>query len=391
MISAPQKKYLLAPGPTPVPAEVLLRMAAPTIHHRTPEFEAIVASVREQLKQVWQTSQDVITLAASGTGAMEAAITNTMSPGDPILCVNGGKFGERWMKMGKTYGLDVEELAVEWGKAVDPAQIEAALKRKPATRAVLLQASETSTTVMHPVEQIAKLTRERDTLLMVDGITAVGVTDMPMDRWGIDILLSGSQKAFMLPPGLAFIAFSERAWKATASATLPRFYFDLKRERDNLLKNTTAYTPAINLIYGLSQALDMILAEGLPNLFARFARLGEAMRAGVSALGLKLVAPDAPSPAVTGVFTPPSIDSGALQKYLRYSLGVEVAGGQDELKGKILRLAHLGFIDTFDIVTCIAALEFALAKFGHDVQFGRGVGAAQAILATGLPAAAARS
>jgi aspartate aminotransferase-like enzyme len=391
MISAPQKKYLLAPGPTPVPAEVLLRMASPTIHHRTPEFEAIVASVREQLKQVWQTSQDVITLAASGTGAMEAAIVNTMSPGDAILVVNGGKFGERWMKMGKTFGLDVEELKVEWGKAVDPAQIEAALAKKPQTRAVLVQASETSTTVLHPVEQIAKITRARDALLMVDGITAVGVTDMPMDRWGIDILLSGSQKAFMLPPGLAFIALSERAWQATETAKLPRFYFDLKRERTNLHANTTAYTPAINLIYGLSQALDMILAEGLENLFARFARLGEATREGCKALGLELVAPDAPSPAVTGIYTPKGIDSGAVQKYLRYSLGVEVAGGQDQFKGKILRLAHLGHIDTFDIVTCISALELALSKFGHDVPFGRGVGAAQSILATGLPAAGARS
>jgi aspartate aminotransferase-like enzyme len=391
MISAPQKKYLLAPGPTPVPAEVLLRMAAPTIHHRTPEFEAIVKAVREQLKQVWQTSQDVITLASSGTGAMEAAIVNTLSPGDPILTVNGGKFGERWTKIGKTYGLDVEEIMVEWGRAVDPAQIEAALKRRPETRAVLIQASETSTTVLHPIETIARITRERETLLVVDGITAVGVTDMPMDRWGIDILLSGSQKAFMLPPGLAFIALSERAWAANAKAKLPRFYLDLKRERDNLHKNTTAYTPAINLIYGLSQALDMILGEGLDNLFKRFARLSAAMRAGAQALGLELVAPDAPSPAVTGVFTPPGVDSGAVQKYLRYSLGVEVAGGQDQLKGKILRLAHLGFIDTFDIVTCIAALELALSKFCRDVPFGRGVGAAQAILATGLPAAAARS
>jgi aspartate aminotransferase-like enzyme len=387
MTSGPHKKYLLAPGPTPVPTEVLLRMAAPTIHHRTPEFESIVASVREQLKQVWQTSQDVITLAASGTGAMEAAIVNTLSPGDAVLAVNGGKFGERWTKIGKTYGLDVEELKVEWGRAVDPAQVEAALKRRPETRAVLVQASETSTTVLHPIEPLARITRERDTLLVVDGITAVGVTDMPMDRWGIDILLSGSQKAFMLPPGLAFIALSERAWQAQEKAKLPRFYFDLKRERDNLHKNTTAYTPAINLMYGLSQALDMILGEGLQNVFARFARLAEATRAGATALGLKLVAPDAPSPAVTGVYTPSSVDSGALQKYLRYSLGVEVAGGQDQLKGKILRLAHLGFIDTFDIVTCMAALELGLQKFGCDVQLGRGVGAAQAVLATGLPPA----
>jgi aspartate aminotransferase-like enzyme len=391
MSAAPHKKYLLAPGPTPVPAEVLLRMAAPTIHHRTPEFEAIVASVREQLKQVWQTSQDVITLAASGTGAMEAGVVNALSPGDAVLCVNGGKFGERWLKICKTYGLDAEELRVEWGRPVDPAQIEAALRRRPQTRAVLVQASETSTTVLHPVEAIARITRERDTLLMVDGITAVGVTDMPMDRWGIDVLVSGSQKAFMLPPGLAFIALSERAWKASETAKLPRFYFDLRRERDNLHKNTTAYTPAINLIYGLSQALDMILAEGLQNVFTRFARLAAATRAGATALGLKLVAPEAPSPAVTGIYTPENLDSGALQKYLRYSLGVEVAGGQDQLKGKILRLAHLGFIDNFDIVTCMAALEFTLARFGCELEYGRGVGAAQAVLATGLPAAGAKS
>jgi len=326
MSSVPHKKYLLAPGPTPVPAEVLLRMASPTIHHRTPEFEAVVASVREQLKQVFQTSQDVITLAASGTGAMEAGVVNTLSPGDAVLCVNGGKFGERWLKICKTYGLDAEELKVEWGRPVDPAQIEAALNRRPEIRAVLVQASETSTTVLHPIEAIARITRERDTLLMVDGITAVGVTDIPMDRWGIDVLVSGSQKAFMLPPGLAFIALSERAWKVTETAKLPRFYFDLRRERDNLHKNTTAYTPAINLMYGLSQALDMILGEGLQNLFARFARLGEATRAGVKALGLKLVAPESPSPAVTGIYTPEGMNSGEVQKYMRYSLGVEVAG-----------------------------------------------------------------
>jgi aspartate aminotransferase-like enzyme len=390
MKTRPLKNYLLAPGPTAVPAEVLLHMAAPTIHHRTPEFEKIVAKVRDQLKLVFETAQDVLMLAASGTGAMEAAVTNTLSPGDRVLCVNGGKFGERWMKICRTFGLDVEELKVEWGRAVDPAAIEAALRRSPNTRAVLVQASETSTTVLHPIEPIARLTRARDTLLMVDGITAVGVAPMPMDEWGIDVLLSGSQKAFMLPPGLAFIALSERAWRAAEDAKLPRFYFDLKRERDNLHKNTTAYTPAINLIYGLSQALDQMLEEGLPAIHARCDRLMRATRAGAEGIGLALVAKENPSPAVTGVFTPAGIDGGTLQKYLRYSLGVEVAGGQDQLKGKILRLAHLGFIDTFDIVTCIAALELALAKFGHDVQFGRGVGAAQTVLATGLPPAAAR-
>lgn len=391
MKSRPLKNYLLAPGPTAVPAEVLLALAAPTIHHRTPEFEKVVGAIREQLRQVFQTAEDVLVLAASGTGAMEAAVTNTLSPGDPVLCVNGGKFGERWLKMCRAYGLDVEELAVEWGRAVDPAAVEAALRRRPGTRAVLVQASETSTTVLHPIEPIARLTRERDTLLLVDGITAVGVTDVPMDRWGIDVLVSGSQKAFMLPPGLAFIALSERAWRAADQALLPRFYFDLKRERDNLRKNTTAYTPAINLMYGLARSLAMILEEGLPQVFARCDRLGRATRAGAEAIGLELVAKESPSPAVTGVFTPPGVDGGALQKYLRYSLGVEVAGGQDQFKGRILRIAHLGFTGEFDVITALAALELALSRFLPEVAFGRGVGRAQAILAEALPPAPARA
>lgn len=382
----PLKNYLLAPGPTPVPAEVLQAMAAPTIHHRTPEFEAIVARVREQLRTVFQTEQEVITLAASGTGAMEASVTNCFSPGDAVLCVNGGKFGERWVKIARTYGLDVEELIVEWGQAVDSAAVESALRRRPEIRGVLMQASETSTTVLHPVEPIARLTRDRDTLLIVDGITAVGVTDLPMDRWGIDVLVSGAQKAFMLPPGLAFAALSERAWKATESAKLPRFYFDLRRERANIVKNTTAYTPAINLIYGLERSLALMLEDGLPALFDRHDRLARATRAAVAALGLERVAKDAPSPAATGIFTPSGVSGGAMQKYLRYALGVEVAGGQDSYKGKVLRLAHIGYIGDFDVVTAIAALEMALSRFGVDVAFGRGVGAAQAVLAEALPA-----
>lgn len=388
MAFRPLKNYLLAPGPTAVPAEVLLRIAAPTIHHRTPQFEQIVAGVREQLKQVFQTAGDVLVLAASGTGAMEASITNTLSPGDAVLCVNGGKFGERWMKMARTYGLDVEELAVEWGRAVDPEAIRAALDRKPSTRAVLVQASETSTTVLHPVERIAGITRDRDVLLMVDGITAVGVTDVPMDRWGIDVLVSGSQKAFMLPPGLAFIALSDRAWAAAEKAKLPRFYFDLRRERTNLHQNTTAYTPAINLVYGLAQALGQMLEEGLPSIFARCDRLMRATRAGATAMGLRLVAPDAPSPAVTGVFVPDAVDGGKLQKYLRNTLGVEVAGGQDQFKGRVLRIAHLGYTGEFDTIVMLSALELALSRFGVPVEFGRGTGAAQAILAEALPAAA---
>jgi aspartate aminotransferase-like enzyme len=387
----PLKNYLLAPGPTAVPAEVLLDIASPTIHHRTPEFEKVVEGIRGQLREVFATEQDVLVLAASGTGAMEAAVTNTLSPGDVALCVNGGKFGERWTKIARAYGVEVEEIVVEWGRAVDPAAVESALRRRPEIKAVLVQASETSTTVMHPIEALARITRESDTLLVVDGITAVGVAEMPMDAWGIDILVSGSQKAFMLPPGLAFIALSERAWKATERSKLPRFYFDLKRERDNLRKNTTAYTPAINLMYGLSRALGMMLADGMPAVYARCNRLMRATRAGAEAIGLGLVAKDAPSPAVTGIFTPPGVDGGALQKYLRYSLGVEVAGGQDQFKGKVLRLAHLGFTGEFDTITALAALELGLSRFGVDVAFGRGVGAAQAIIAEALPPAAAKS
>ncbi len=380
------KKYLLAPGPTPVPSKVRLAMAQPIIHHRTPQFEAIFAEAQAGLKKLFQTSQEVIILAASGTGAMEAAVTNTCSPGDRVLVVNGGKFGERWGKIAAAYGLAVTELKVEWGKAVDPAAVEHALKEHPDTRLVLVQASETSTTVLHSVEPIARLTRQRDTLLVVDGITAVGVLDLPMDALGIDILITGSQKALMLPPGLAFLALSERAWQATAGARLPRFYFDLKRERDNQLQHTTAWTPAISLIFGLHAALEMMFEEGLQPMFARHERLARATRAGAQALGLALVAPESPSPAATGIYLPAGVP-GKLVGYLRDQVGVTFAGGQDQLKGKIARIAHLGYIGTFDIVTAMAVLEMGLAAFGAKVAFGTGVGAAQAILMDGMPAA----
>ena len=382
------KKYLLAPGPTPVPERVLLAMAQPIIHHRTPQFEAIFAGVQDGLKKVFKTAQDVVILAASGTGAMEAAVTNTASPGDRVLVVNGGKFGERWGKIAAAYGLTVTELKVEWGRAVEPEAVERALGEHPDTKLVLMQASETSTTALHPVEPIARLTRARDTLLVVDGITAVGVLDLPMDALGIDILVSGSQKALMLPPGLAFLALSERAWRATQAARLPRFYFDLKRERENQLKHTTAWTPAITLVIGLEAALAMMFEEGLDAVYARHDRLARATRAGAQALGLRLLAPESPSPATTGIHLPEGVP-GKLVGYLRDRVGVTFAGGQDHLKGKIVRIAHLGYIGSFDIVTALGALEMGLAAFGHRVAFGAGVGAAEAILMEGMPAAPA--
>jgi aspartate aminotransferase-like enzyme len=379
------KKYLLAPGPTPVPESVLLAMAQPIFHHRTPQFEALFADTSKSLQALFKTGQDVLMLASSGTGAMEAAVTNTTSPGDRVLVVNGGKFGERWGKIAASYGLVVTELKVEWGTAVDPAAIARALKEHPETRLVLMQGSETSTTVLHPVAEVAKITRELDTLLVVDGITAVGVLDLPMDALGIDVLLTGSQKALMLPPGLAFIALSERAWKAAAAAKSPRFYFDLKRERDNQQKHTTAWTPAISLIFGLHEALRLMFEEGLDNVYARHDRMARATRAGAAALGLRLVAPTAPSPATTGIYLPEGVP-GKLVGYLRDKVGITFAGGQDQLKGKICRVAHLGYIGTFDIITAMAALEMGIAAFGKELPFGAGVGAAQKILMDGMPA-----
>ena len=379
-----RKSYLLAPGPTPVPPRVLQAMAQPIIHHRTPQFSRIFAEAKNGLKALFQTEQDVLMLASSGSGAMEAAVSNLFSPGDEVLVINGGKFGERWLRISSAYGLKVCELRVEWGQSARVEDVRRLLEQRPAIRGLLVQASETSTTALHPVEALAELTRKRDTLLIVDGITAVGVFDLPMDRWGIDVLMTGAQKALMLPPGLAFIALNERAWKRTKEAKLPRFYFDLNRERENQAKDTTAWTPAISLVIGLRESLAMIHEEGLQHIFARCARMAAATRAAAAALGLKLVAPDAPSPALTGIYTPPDVDGGKLVAYLRDRMGVTFAGGQDQLKGKVVRIAHLGYMDVFDVVTAIAALEMALCHFNHPVTLGRGVGAAEELLMSGL-------
>lgn len=380
------KQLLLAPGPTPVPARVLLKMAAPVIHHRTPQFSALFGEARAGLRALFQTREDVLMLAASGTGAMEAAVTNCFAAGEEVLVVNGGKFGERWIKLCDAFGVKAIEIRVEWGRAVEPQAVEAALREHPGARGLLVQASETSTTAVHPIRALGEITRSRDVLLVVDGITAVGVYDVPMDAWGIDVLVTGSQKALMLPPGLAFIALSERAWQKTAGCCQRRYYFDLARERQNQAKNTTAYTPAISLIVGLREALAMIEEEGLPNVFARHERLARATRAAAAALSLRLVAPDAPSPAATGIYVPEAVDGGKLVAYLRDRMGVTFAGGQDQLKGRVVRIAHLGYMDTFDTVAAVAAFEMALAHFGHRVEFGRGVGAAEAVLAENLPA-----
>jgi len=360
-------------------------MALPVIHHRTPQFGAVLAEVQEGLRELFGTKEDVLILAASGTGAMESAVTNLLAAGDEAIVVNAGKFGERWTKICQAYGVRVHEIKVPWGQAVSVEAVRAALDAHPGARALYLQASETSTCVQHPVPAIAAITRERVTLLVVDGITAVGVVDLPMDRLGIDVLITGSQKALMLPPGLALLALSPRAWQATERPTLPHFYFDLRKERKGVAERSTAWTPAISLVQGLRVALGLMRQEGWANVYARQERLARATRAGAVALGLGLLAPDAPSTAATAVCLPASVDGAAFVRYLRDKMHVTFAGGQDQLKGKIVRVAHLGYVGAFDVVTGLAALELALRHFGAPVELGRGVGAAEAILCEGLP------
>lgn len=379
------KHYLLTPGPTAVPPEVMLRMSQPLIHHRTPEFEKLFAEVQEGLRWLFQTTQDVLMLAASGTGAMEAAVSNLCSAGDTVIVVNGGKFGERWLKISQAFNLKPIEIKVEWGQAVHPTAIAEALQAHPQAKAVLIQASETSTTALHPIKEIAALTQKTETLIVVDGITSVGATPTPMDQWGLDVVVTGSQKALMLPPGLAFIALGEKAWKRAESSTLPRYYFDLKRERKEQQKHTTAYTPAISLINGLAEVLRLMREEGLEHIFARHALLAKATRAAAQALDLHLLAPAAPSPAATGVFLPEGINGSQFLKYMRDRMGVDIAGGQDHLKGKIVRISHIGYAGPFDVITAISTLEMALRRFGHNLDLGRGVRAAEEVLMEGWP------
>ncbi|MDQ6992949.1 MAG: alanine--glyoxylate aminotransferase family protein [Mariprofundus sp.] len=378
------KQYLLSPGPTAVPERVMLRMAHPMIHHRTPQFSAIFAETKEMLEQLFQTRNDALILSSSGTGAMEAALINLCAPGDTIIYVNGGKFGERWGKIAETHGILTVELKVEWGSAVAVADVETALIANPHAKAVFVQASETATTTEHPIREIAALTATRDhCVTVVDAITALGVIDMPMDAWGLDVVISGSQKALMLPPGLAMIALSDKAWEMVgANKGCHSFYFDLVTERKNQQKgkDTTAWTPAASLIIGLNEVLKMMFEEGLDNLYARHSLLAEATRAGVQALGMKLVS-NVPAASATGAFIPEAVDGVAFFKYLRDKMGVTFAGGQDHLSGKIIRIAHLGYYDVFDVVIALSAIEIALDRFGYPVVMGAGVAAAQKVLA----------
>jgi aspartate aminotransferase-like enzyme len=375
------KEYLLTAGPTPVPERVLLAMAGPILYHRAPAFMECLKETQEGLKWLFQTKQLVLELAGSGTAAMDASVSNFLSKGDKALVIRGGKFGERWGKICQAYGVDCTFLDVEWGKSVDPQVVKDALDKDPAIKAVYATASETSTGVKHNIEGISQATRGRDNVLLcVDAITAVGVFDVPMDKWGLDVVCLGSQKALMLPPGLAMVAASEKAWAANAKASLPRFYLDLMREKKSQEKGETAFTPAVSLIVGLRESLRMLREEGLEGVWSRHDRLAKATRSAAGGLGLELFS-SSPTNAVTAIRVPGGIDGSAVVKTMKNRYGITIAGGQDHLKGKIVRIAHIGYYSEFDIITAISGLEMTLSDLGYGIKPGSGVAAAQASFA----------
>ncbi|MCI0468452.1 MAG: alanine--glyoxylate aminotransferase family protein [Nitrospirae bacterium] len=375
------KRYLLAPGPTPVPPEVLLSMAMPIIHHRSPDFVPVLDSAKKGLQWLYQTKNDVLILTSTGTGGMVGAVNNFFNAGDKVLVINGGKFGERWTKICQAYGLKAEEIVVEWGYSIKPAAVEAALKKDPQIKAVFVQATETSTGVYHDIEGLGKVIKNfPDTLFIVDAISALVAQDIKTDEWGIDIMIGGSQKGLMLPPGLAFVSVSDKAWKKGEESKTSRFYFNFKKERENLAKNQTNFTSAVTLIIGLNEAIKMLQSEGLENVFKRHARLANAAREAAKALGLSLYSKESPSNSVTAIEMPAGIDGQTVYKTLREKYGITGAGGQDRAKGKIFRLAHLGYADTFDVITGIAAIEMTLKGMGANIQLGKGVAKAQELL-----------
>lgn len=375
------KEYLLTAGPTPVPERVLLAMARPMLYHRAPAFTECLKETQENLKWLLQTKQLPLLLAGSGTVAMDAAVCNFLRTGDKALVIRGGKFGERWGKICQAYGIECVFIDVEWGKGVDPKLVGEALDKNPGIRAVYATASETSTATKHDVEALAKIVKTKDdVILCVDAITAVGVFDVAMDKWGIDVIAVGSQKALMLPPGLAVITISEKAWKANERANLPRFYLDVQREKRSQEKGETAFTPAVSLVVGLRESLRMLKEETLEGVWGRHERLAKATRAAAGGLGLELFS-SSPVNSVTAIRVPNGVDGSAVVKNMRAKYGITIAGGQDHLKGKIVRIAHIGYFSEFDIITAISGLEMTLSDLGFGIRPGAGVAAAQATFA----------
>ena len=374
------KLTLMIPGPTPVPESVLKAMGRHPIGHRSGDFQAVVQRTTEQLKWLHQTDGDVLVITGSGTAAMEAGIINTLSRGDKVLCGDNGKFGERWVKVARAFGLDVEVISAEWGQPLNPEAFRDALTAdtNKAIRAVILTHSETSTGVINDLETISGYVRAHGTAITIaDCVTSLGATDVPMDAWGVDVVASGSQKGYMLPPGLSFVAMGERAWQAYERSDLPKFYLDLGPYRKTAAKNSNPFTPAVNLYLGLEVALEMMQQEGLEAIFARHSRHRAATQAGMKAMGLPLFAAEGfGSPAITAV-APEGVDAEQLRQEVKKRFDILLAGGQDHLKGKVFRIGHLGFVCDRDVITAVAAIESTLQSLGlHKGTMGSGVAAA---------------
>jgi aspartate aminotransferase-like enzyme len=371
-----KKHYLFTPGPTPVPPSVAAAEARPLIHHRTAEFSRLFESSSARLRWLFKTTQPVMILAGSGTSAMEAALINLTTRSSSVLVVRAGKFGERWGEIAAAYGLEVAALDAPWGETIGPAELAAALREHPGVRAVCLTQVESSTGVVFDIPALTQITQEFGVLSLVDGITGIGAHPFDFDAWKVDAAVCGSQKALGMPPGLAFAALSERAWQAAEQCDLPRYYFDLRAYKKSLQDATTPFTPAISLVAALDQALDELQQVGLESLWQRHEILATAVRLGAQALGLELLAKKSPCNILTAILAPPGVEVKKLLALLRGELGVSFVGGQGPLKGKVIRIGHLGFFNPFDIVTALAALETGLHRLGYPLPIGAGVGAA---------------
>jgi len=374
-----RKQRLLTPGPTPLYPPALQAMMASDIHHRTEDFRKVYRACLADLKEVMGTANDLLMFAASGTGAMEGAVSNLFSKGDKVIVCSAGKFGERWVEISKAYGLDASVLTAPYGEAVSPAQVEAALAAQPAAKGVFVQASETSTGVAHDVRAMGAAVAKTGAIFVVDAITGLGTMPLDIDGWGLDVLIGGSQKAFMIPPGLAFMSVSPKAWKLAETATLPHYYFSLKKEKKSGDAGESSWTPSTALILALAEALRYVKQIGMANLIENAQLLAQATRAAVQKMGLALFAPHSPGSSVTAVKAPAGMDSGVIVKEFRTRFGAIIANGQGTMKGQIFRIAHLGYFDFADLFAVAAGLEIILRANGVPVQLGSGVAAVQEV------------
>ena len=373
-----KKDLLFTPGPTPIPPEALLAMAQPIDYHRSSATVALIKDVLEKLKHVFQTENDVLFLTASGTGAMEGAVANLLSRNDKAIVIRSGKFGERWGEICNAYGVEVIPIDVSWGNSVDPQTVEGLLTEHADVKAVFATLCETSTGALHDIEALAHLTRVRPTLLVVDAVSALGADDLQMDNWGVDVVVSCAQKGLMTPPGLAFAALNQRAWDAVERSNLPKYYLDYRKAYESGLEGSVPYTPAVTLLTALQCALNRIRKEGIRNTIARHKRLAFATRSAMKALGLPLFAA-APANTLTSIRLPAEIDGKAFIHLMRDTYGITYAGGQSQLSGKIVRIAHLGWMNENDVIVAISAFERGLVEIGYDIPLGAGIAAAQEV------------